>query len=198
MRNDSSSKLLLARVADIYNDENNPHPTRTIAERFGISTRTATRWANQAREAGLITRTPPLGGPISERRNIHGTTTCYDAGCRCDACRTANTEYHSRYRRQRFNSAADRTDEIPHGTKGGYRNWGCKCDECVAAGSAENLKQRRNRLRRKESTPHGTLSGYQSWGCRCVPCINASREYRRTRVESAGREYKPRKSRFES
>ena len=65
---------------------------------------------------------------------VHGTSASYcHGGCRCDACRLANTVYHRELRkrlRERINNAKAR---VPHGTAGGYANHGCRCEDCRTA-----------------------------------------------------------------
>ena len=63
----------------------------------------------------------------------HGTPSAYNHGCRCEDCREAN-----RTRCQDLRATLKRrTDSgdpaVPHGTTGGYKNWGCHCVECTAA-----------------------------------------------------------------
>lgn len=64
--------------------------------------------------------------------------------------------------------------QIPHGTSGGYSNYGCRCALCSAANSAVCLSGRKRRT--EDETPehvHGTTNGYSNYGCRCEPCTKA-------------------------
>lgn len=65
----------------------------------------------------------------------HGTRSAYNnTGCRCLACREANSAYHRRYR-ERLNERRRRHPRlVPHGTASAYFNHGCRCDRCVDAG----------------------------------------------------------------
>jgi hypothetical protein len=66
----------------------------------------------------------------------HGTYARYKSRrfpCRCDLCMEANREA---YRTVQVRLAERRLVDpaaVPHGTTGGYRNWGCKCEACSAA-----------------------------------------------------------------
>lgn len=66
----------------------------------------------------------------------HGTSNCYAAGCRCDACRTAHADSR---RRQRALVA-------PCGTEAAYRRHYSRgespCDACRVAHSATNARRR--------------------------------------------------------
>jgi hypothetical protein len=79
----------------------------------------------------------------------HGTPSRYDAGCRCAACRAANTaRYHesTELRRRALASAA-----VPHGSASTYRNWGCHCEPCHQAALARGaLAQAARRARRQQ------------------------------------------------
>jgi len=78
----------------------------------------------------------------------HGTPSRYDAGCRCAACRAANTaRYHesSELRRRALASAA-----VPHGSASTYRNWGCPCEPCHQAALARGALARAARRARRQ------------------------------------------------
>lgn len=66
----------------------------------------------------------------------HGRVATYIAGCRCEDCRGASTDYHRERRRvrteQRENGVAV-ADEIVHGRNSTYCNHSCRCDECREA-----------------------------------------------------------------
>ncbi len=103
--------------------------------------------------------------------NDHGNRNAYARGCRCDNCRKANTASH----RELIRGLAQRPEDIPHGTRGGYVNWSCRCDLCSAAHSEGMREGRASRKARVVDAPHGTASGYSSWGCRCDLCGPAGR-----------------------
>ena len=78
----------------------------------------------------------------------HGTPSRYDAGCRCAACRAANTaRYHesTELRRRALASAA-----VPHGSASTYRNWGCRCEPCHQAALARGALARAARRARRQ------------------------------------------------
>jgi len=77
----------------------------------------------------------------------HGKISTYVAGCRCEACRAENTNY--RYNEKRDRRAARAMvgfrlvhPTAPHGTYGGYNNYGCQCAPCVEAGRLRNAAYR--------------------------------------------------------
>jgi hypothetical protein len=75
----------------------------------------------------------------------HGTGARYKRKafeCRCEKCRSANTELAAKYRRARSTSAAT---PPTHGVST-YSNWGCRCDICVAA-HADACRERHQRRR---------------------------------------------------
>jgi hypothetical protein len=67
----------------------------------------------------------------------HGTERAYKTGCRCDACRAANTEACYRRHMRMVNKGLSDGDPR-HGTHGGYTNWGCRCPDCIVAGAEHN------------------------------------------------------------
>jgi hypothetical protein len=78
----------------------------------------------------------------------HGTSSRYDAGCRCAACRAANTaRYHesTELRRRTLASAA-----VTHGSASTYRNWGCRCEPCHQAALARAALARAARRARRQ------------------------------------------------
>lgn len=105
----------------------------------------------------------------TEHKFPHGELRGYARGCRCDRCRAANTAKHMSLRAER----ARRAEDAPHGTPGGYGNWGCRCEECVAANMDAIRKQTEARSARVDEIPHGTRTGYQFWACRCADCTSA-------------------------
>ena len=56
----------------------------------------------------------------------HGTASSYQRGCRCDECTSAGRER----KRQLDAERREHPEDAPHGTTGGYTNWGCRCDLC--------------------------------------------------------------------
>lgn len=78
-------------------------------------------------------------------------------------------------------TALTHPERIPHGTAGGWTNWGCRCPACHQAQLSylQDYRRRRN----AELAPHGTLDGYTNWGCRCRSCKDAltayTKDYRR-------------------
>ncbi|MFI0768573.1 hypothetical protein ACH4TQ_27355 [Streptomyces sp. NPDC021218] len=77
----------------------------------------------------------------------HGHPAKYAQGCRCDACRAANTR---RCARIRADSVADptRADRAGHGKASTYSNHGCRCDACQAANKEKSATQRAARKAR--------------------------------------------------
>lgn len=77
---------------------------------------------------------------LTDPRVKHGTMSAYNAGCRCDDCRAANTAKSQR-RRERRRAEGVIPDEV-HGTATGYAEWHCRCDDCTAAHrEARNYKR---------------------------------------------------------
>ena len=78
--------------------------------------------------------------PLIPMNQYHGTLHRYVAGCRCDECRVANNARQRAAVEQRKQHLQD----APHGTDGGYGNWGCRCDLCKHAHSVamSNRKHR--------------------------------------------------------
>ncbi len=79
----------------------------------------------------------------------HGTSSRYDAGCRCAACRAANTaRYHesTELRRRALAGAA-----VTHGSASTYRNWGCRCEPCHQAALARGALARAARRARRQT-----------------------------------------------
>ena len=67
---------------------------------------------------------------VTVRIGTHGRSG-YNRGCRCKVCKKASSDYH----REALAANRMRTEDAPHGTRGGYCNWGCRCDPCKAAHS---------------------------------------------------------------
>ena len=78
----------------------------------------------------------------------HGTWRKYfNAGCRCDVCRSWQSNRSNRARQRRWGKLP--AGDERHGTANGYFNWGCRCEPCKEAGSEQNRRHyydRRDRL----------------------------------------------------
>lgn len=107
----------------------------------------------------------------------HGTTRRYRVGCRCPACRAANS---ARVRDQVRRRAADpaTADRAGHGKPSTYTNYGCRCEECRDAKRAY-AAARQGDPRVLAAAKHGTRSTYTALGCRCAPCSAANSTYAR-------------------
>jgi hypothetical protein len=70
----------------------------------------------------------------------HGTIRTYQAGCRCDACKTARVGHDQNLRSTRKGQPIP--DTVRHGTLNAYRNWGCRCDTCREANRARRAAER--------------------------------------------------------
>ena len=104
----------------------------------------------------------------------HGTTSKYRAGCRCDLCRSANTEAcrasrANRVARVKSNSV---TQEITHGLSA-YTNWGCRCPICSEAGRERNAETRR----RAKAGLISHVRGGAVAECPCGRCHETLRAY---------------------
>lgn len=128
-----------------------------IARKYGVSDRTVLRWRQAER---LPSRWEP-------DRAKCGTKSAYNAGCRCDDCRDANTKAHRQLRVDK-----DRYD-ITHGTASGYFNFGCHCEPCKTAGSEQNRRMRLQMVERG-SGKHGQSLRIAA-GCRCDECQEGMR-----------------------
>lgn len=83
----------------------------------------------------------------------HGHPSTYAKGCRCKACRAANTARCAELRKQ---SAADpsRADRAGHGKPSTYKNHNCRCAACSAANTADvNAYRARRKARLSEVRP---------------------------------------------
>lgn len=84
----------------------------------------------------------------------HGTLRRYQSKtyrCRCQECKTANTEAWKEERRKRMARLAADPTIIKHGTYNGYHNWGCTCDPCLNA--ALNTRRKREGLPERLDNP---------------------------------------------
>lgn len=95
----------------------------------------------------------------------------YRRGCRCDACRAANTARAVRAKAARV--ARQIPDDVEHGAAC-YSGWGCRCDVCRAANAAQADSARTARMERPvpDTVKHGAAC-YSNWGCRCDVCTAA-------------------------
>jgi hypothetical protein len=85
----------------------------------------------------------------------HGHYRTYAKGCRCAACRKANSEQWAQQVAERSQdpSAADRAG---HGKPSTYKNYGCRCTACRAANTADVNAYR---ARRRERTALAETGG---------------------------------------
>lgn len=72
----------------------------------------------------------------------HGVNGYNRHACRCVICRQANTDRVADARDRRLRRALANPELIPHGTEGGYTNWGCRCDPCTAVATAGQADRR--------------------------------------------------------
>ena len=81
--------------------------------------------------------------PLSERE--HGLPATYKAGCRCQPCTTAASEYATARAKARqagdVRTAQGEPKERKHGARSTYKA-GCRCSECTAAQTEYNAKRR--------------------------------------------------------
>lgn len=66
----------------------------------------------------------------------------YNHGCRCKECTRLNTERHARLMAVLRARGEKDPDLIPHGTFGGYSNWGCRGPRCTKANSDASADRR--------------------------------------------------------
>jgi predicted NAD-dependent protein-ADP-ribosyltransferase YbiA (DUF1768 family) len=83
----------------------------------------------------------------------HGTSSRYWAGCRCAACRAANTARYHEHTELRRRALA--TTAITHGSASTYRNWGCRCEPCHQAALARGALARAARRARRQTQALG-------------------------------------------
>jgi hypothetical protein len=64
----------------------------------------------------------------------HGTSTRYQAGCRCEECTRAWRRYQSKRRKERwaYTQANGLPSDVRHSSTA-YSNWGCRCAVCTEA-----------------------------------------------------------------
>jgi hypothetical protein len=79
----------------------------------------------------------------------HGTAGGYSNwGCRCAACRAANTESQRRFRARLRERVTAGLAVVRHGEYSTYTNWACRCDKCRCAG-----REQRQRYRARKDKP---------------------------------------------
>lgn len=61
------------------------------------------------------------------------------------------------------------SEELWHGTPGGYSNHACRCGECVEAWNSWHRAHRTKVREKARESSHGTFHRYES-GCRCSMC----------------------------
>ena len=123
--------------------------------------------------------------PMSERQ--HGLTATYQAGCRCEECKTAQAAYaKERYEARKRGDVRKRPAAKEHGTRPMYAG-GCRCEECRAAEAAYQRKrysERNGGVSRRPERQHGERRTYNA-GCRCDECTAAQTAYNRGLAASA-------------
>ena len=78
--------------------------------------------------------------PMSER--THGLPNTYKAGCRCEPCTKAASEYaKERYEARKAGDVRKPAGRRKHGGRSTY-NSGCRCKPCTDAQDAYNAKRR--------------------------------------------------------
>lgn len=71
----------------------------------------------------------------------HGTRNGYvNLRCRCEDCRSANTETLTRWRAAARARAPKMV--LSHGSRSTYTNWSCRCEDCRAAETAAKAAAR--------------------------------------------------------
>lgn len=104
--------------------------------------------AEESKEAGTSIYKARGATPSTGEESWHGTTNgyCYHK-CRCDRCKTANTDYLRGLRQAKAarlreedatagvgpNPVRGIGDEPWHGTRNGYANYHCRCEPCREA-----------------------------------------------------------------
>ena len=86
-------------------------------------------------------------------RRTHGNPSTYQAGCRCDDCRAANTAkrkaQHDEWLARRVEidgrMVAAWAPAEAHGRESTYANLGCRCDPCTEAGARKNARHHAKR-----------------------------------------------------
>jgi hypothetical protein len=95
---------------------------------------------------------------VTGQHRANGTD--YEAGCRCDTCRAANTErvvrrqHERRAARQLINGRL--VAPVPphrHGLASTYVNWSCRCEPCTQAGAKRNAADRARRAATQNRRP---------------------------------------------
>lgn len=132
------------------------------------------------RRATYVSRAKPKPPPKPPKREVkahmHGTSTGYSYGCRCERCRDTRRKWAKQYRTRQ------------HGTEYVY-TLGCRCKKCTQAHTeARNRRRARSFPNPNKKIEHGTDKGYTHDKCRCEECKKAHREAV-SRRKKARREY---------
>lgn len=145
----------MGRIVDLDDLAN----VEQIAEHYGITRQAVDLWTRKddfpapvVTWAGRVWLLPDVTAwrdaqPPPRQPAGHGTKTRYNAGCRCDNCKTANNEAR---RVHIANSTPLPADDPRHGTANAYVNYNCRCGPCREAGSVNNRNRRKNRLERSK------------------------------------------------
>lgn len=72
-------------------------------------------------------------------KDIHGTVSSYNSGCRCDECKRAKREYKAKLKFK----------PVPNHGNSGYMNYGCRCDVCKTERSKAQKAEKERRKARK-------------------------------------------------
>jgi len=84
----------------------------------------------------------------------HGKSNAYNHGCRCEICRA---DHRRRMQATRDALKLRPRSEVPHGTRGGYTNWGCHCCLCTTAATVANrgaVQRYRDKKRAERKAAH--------------------------------------------
>jgi hypothetical protein len=101
---------------------------------------------------GLVEPAPAAKKRLHGRPPVdhgHGHYRTYMKGCRCDACRKANSDKWAADLAARKQEPF-RADLAGHGKCSTYKNYGCRCDACRAA-NRDACAARRARRRRESA-----------------------------------------------
>ncbi len=79
--------------------------------------------------------------PKGAKGRTHGILATYNAGCRCEACKTACRVYYRRKNGHRAWGDYVAAVDARHATESRYAR-GCRCDECRRAAAAGRRRRR--------------------------------------------------------
>lgn len=130
-----------------------------------------------------------MSGPMP---NPCGTAATYNRGCRCEACRAANTERHRDYMQRRQVGGLKPVREAEHG-RGLYLYvaHGCRCEPCRKAKSQSDTEYRASHRAELAAYRRRNLATARD---RLRTRYAADVEYR-ARVNARNRAYGPRRLR---